>query len=273
MNYLVLLIILYNTQFCQSLATINPKTYFKPDLKRKESRLTGCQILILKESDSNKSLNNPFLRRSLGFSPDTRLVKEVKVSLNGKVTTSNNRRPINFKGLRPGNQLLVIETMDFKLPLNFALQWEEEMLVLVLLPKAGNTPIGALLKPKQILSGVEFRQMLKSLQNWRMKVLQAIDLSNNPAKWISDQYVDKIGKKEDFVDYLTVWQKRLKKLEINSYVLNSVDQKSKLNIRFLGYENHQHWTKCMHLVLDHQQQVAAYESKDCAQNSFVKWIP
>tara|TARA_Y100000589_G_scaffold325288_1_gene362955 strand:+ start:818 stop:1639 length:822 start_codon:yes stop_codon:yes gene_type:complete len=271
-NRFILFIIFFNTQFCQSLATINPKTYFKPDLKRKESRLTGCQILVLKESNSNQSLNNPFLKRSLGFSQNTRLLKKVKVSLNGKSAEGNARRPITFKKLRPGNQTLIIETPDFKLPLNFSLRWEEEMLVLVLLPKVGKVPIGALLKPKKILAGVEFRQMLSSLQNWREKTLQATNLTDDPADWISNDYVDQIGKKEDFVDFLTVWKKRLKKLEISSYVVRPIDQKSRLNIRFIGHENTLNWTKCLQLILNNQQQVVAYENKECSQNSFVSWI-
>ena len=77
---LLIFFIFYGSQFCQGLATVNSKTYFKPDLKRKESRLTGCQILVLKESASTKTLNNPFLRRGLEFSKNTKVVKNIKVS-------------------------------------------------------------------------------------------------------------------------------------------------------------------------------------------------
>ena len=241
--HFLLFLIFYHYQFCQSLSTVNPKTHFKPILKRKESRLTGCQILVLKASKANRTINNPFLRRNIGFSENTELVKDIKVSLNEAQVTGNGRRPIKFNKLQPGNQTLIIENSNFKLPLNFALKWEEEMLVLILLPKEGKSPIGALLKPKKVLATVEFRQMLADLQNWQSKTSQIAKLNINPVDLISDNYRDKIGKKEDFVDYLTIWKKRLEKLEIKSYIMRSVKQKSRLNIEVVGYEKKSSWTK------------------------------
>ena len=251
----LLFLLIYHQQFCQNLSTVNPKTHFKPVLKRKESRLTGCQILVLRESKPNKSLNNPFLRRSHGFGKNTKLVKDVKLTLNGMSIKKDHTAPIKLKRLSPGNQTLIIESSEFKLPLNFSLKWEEEMLILVLLPKTEKYPVKAIIKSKKVLAGVEFRQMLTDLKSYDSKALKIAQLNIKPAEIISDNYVDKIGKKEDFVDYLTVWKKRLTKLEIKSYTMRSIKQKLRLNIQFVAHEEKSSWTKCLDLLLNKKKQV------------------
>ena len=145
------------------------------------------------------------------------------------------------------------------------------MLILVLLPRGKKTPVGALLRSKRVLAGVEFRQMLVDLRVWQTKVLQIAQLKINPIELISDNYVDEIGKKEDFVDYLTVWKKRLNKIEIKNYTMRSINQKSRLNIQFTGYEEKSDWTKCLDLLINDKSQVMAYEVKDCSQNFFALW--
>ena len=147
------------------------------------------------------------------------------------------------------------------------------MLVLVLLPKDGKSPVGALLKPKKILARVEFRKMLADLQSWRSKTMQIASLEVDPAEIVSNNYIDKIGKKEDFVDYLTVWKKRLKKLEIKSYTLRAIKQKSRLNIKFVGFDKKSSWTKCLDILISNQKQVLAYENRDCSQNFFASLAP
>ena len=115
--------------------------------------------------------------------------------------------------------------------------------------------------------------MLADLQSWQSKTLQVATLKVDPVELVSDNYIDKIGKKEDFVDYLTVWKKRLKKLEIESYTLRPVKQKSRLNIKFVGFENKSSWTKCLDLLISNKKQVLAYENRSCSQNFFASWVP
>ena len=69
------------------------------------------------------------------------------------------------------------------------------MLVLVLLPRSGKYPVRAIIKSKKVLAGVEFRQMLADLRNWYINASQLARLNIDPAKIVSSEYVDEIGKK------------------------------------------------------------------------------
>ena len=271
MTRIFVFLFIFNFHHCQSLSTVNPKTYFKPDLKRKESRLTGCQILVLRESKPNKTLNNPFLRKSHGFGNNTKLVKDIKITLNGGNVERSQTIPVKLKRLQPGNQSLIIESSDFKLPLNFSLKWEQEMLVLVLLPRSEKYPVRAIIKSKKVLAGVEFRQMLEDLRNWHTNASQIARLNIDPAKIVSSEYIDEIGKKGDFVDFLTIWKKRLTRVDIKSFTMRPIKQKLRINVQFVGHEDKSSWTKCLDLLLDKNKQVLAFENKECNQNFFASW--
>ena len=158
MTRIFVFLFIFNFHHCQSLSTVNPKTYFKPDLKRKESRLTGCQILVLRESVASKTLNNPFLRRGLEFSEQHKISQRYKGYAKWSLCQEKNRKPIKLKRLQPGNQSLIIQSSDFKLPLKFCIKMGTGNAGISITPKDGKYPVRAIIKPKKVLAGVEFRK-------------------------------------------------------------------------------------------------------------------
>lgn len=255
-----------------TIATSSPKTYFKPDLKRIESRLTGCQLLVLQETDSKIGLNNPYLSRNSGYSPDTRIVDNVKVSLNQTIKSGNTRRPIKFNGLKSGNYELSIRTEFHQLSLTFALKWEQEMLCLIFVSKDKQIPLLAMIQPKKVLAGVEFRKMLHQLKYWQNHLVEFESLRTDFKPIINNSYTDEYGKKEDLVDFLSIWQEKIKSLQVESFVIQPNKNHLRSFLKFnLEYEDVR-TTKCLQLLLNESKQLISYDDLLCDQIGFAQSI-
>lgn len=270
MKWLILFCLFYQHTATQTIATSNPRTYFKPNLKRKESRLTGCQILTLQEIDYPASLNNPFLARNRGYSTDTHVIKGTKAIINGTLKTATSLKPIKFTGLKPGNHEASIITKNKKLKLNFALKWEQETLILVLVPKDKNLATVAMMQQKKVLAGIEFRQMLAKLKIWRERFIKLQNLETDFKPWISSEYSDDFGKKEDLVDFLSIWQKKLNMLNFQSIVLQPNNDKLRFFVKLDFSQEFIQSTKCYQLLFNRLDQLIAYENQDCNQSYYIQ---
>jgi len=269
---LLFFIILLQNISSNTIATSSPNTYFKPDLKRVESRLTGAQVLVLQESDSQRSLNNPYLSKSNGYSADTRIVDQVKVSLNQILKSGNTRRPIKFNRLKSGNYKLLVKTESHQLSLTFALKWEEEILCLIFIPKGKKSPLLAMIQPKKVLAGVEFRKMLNHLKHWHQKLIKLENLRTDFKPMVHNSYMDEFGKKEDLVDFLSIWQKKVKILQAESLVIQPNQNRLRSFLKFnLEYDDVK-TTKCFKLILNETEQLSSYEILPCSQSGFSKKI-
>ena len=79
------------------------------------------------------------------------------------------------------------------------------------------------------------------------------------------------SEKRDFVDFLTIWKKRLTRVDIKSFTMRPIKQKLRINVQFVGHEDKSSWTKCLDSLLDKNKQVLAFENKECNQNFFATW--
>jgi len=203
---------------------INPKTYFKPDLRRVEKQRTGIIFRVLSPRALQRTINNPFLSNQLPSNSPFEPLTQYEVLTEDRVFHSNPYGKINLVPMRPGFKHFKVQSKSLISDLFLTLPHAKVILIQV--TRFGPRP-GL---PETIVSMGELKRLenpeLNKLQREAIQVYSHLESfisgSLDPLEFVNLDYRDEVGGHRDFSKYLRILYRKLRGCKITKVELNRI---------------------------------------------------
>jgi hypothetical protein len=204
---------------------INPKTWFKPDLRRVERQRTGIIFRVLQPRPLLKTINNPFLSNQLPSSSPFRLLRHYQVVIDEKTYASNPSGKVHLVPMHPGFQNFKILGKTWKINLFLTISHSRIKMAQVTRfhPQAGLPQSILCIGDLKRLENPEFDRLHTEALNIYTHLESFISGKFDPLKFVSPDYRDEIGKHQDFSKYLAILYRKLRRCKITSVEVLKID--------------------------------------------------